>query len=110
MSSDELHSSLGHVEGGAAVSLGLGARGGAVDGEDRPAAFLRAASCCGGHVVRSLLPGAQQPVGNQPLPGPTEVRPAGVRAGGAIVAPPDGVAGGEDSDSIIPKRRSHRKD
>lgn len=81
-----------------------------MDGEDLPAPLFLAASCCGSHVVRSFLPGAQKPVGHQPLPWATEVWPFGLRGGGggSSVVPPDGVAGGEDRDSVIPGRRSHR--
>lgn len=75
-----------------------GGGGGAVDGQDLPS------SCGGGHVVPSLLPGAQQPVDHQSLPGATEVRSVGVReggGGGSAVAPPDGMAGGKHSDPVI---------
>ena len=79
--SGELHSSVRHVEGAAPWSLGP--TGGAVDSEDLSPLLLLAASCCGGHVIRSLLSCAQQPVGHQSLS-------VGVR-GGSTVAPPDGV-------------------
>lgn len=109
--SDKLHSSISHREGAAPVSLHPGGGGGAVDSEDLSPPLLHAASCCGGHVACSLLPGAQQPVGHQLLPGATEVEPVRVRGGGrggSTLASPYGVAGGEDGDSVIPKRRSHR--
>ena len=78
-----------------------------MDSEDLSPPLLLAASCCGGHVIRSLLSCAQQPVGHQSLPGATEVWSLGVR-GGSTVAPPDGVAGGKDSDSVIPERKNHK--
>lgn len=114
--SDKLHSSLCHIEGAAPVSLrpGGGRGGGAVDNEDLPSPLFLAASCCGSHVVCSLLPGAQQAVGHQPLPWATEVWPVILRGGrggggrGSTVAPPDGVAGGEHSDSVVPERRKRR--
>lgn len=85
-----------------------------MDGEDLPSPLLLAAFCCGGQVVCSLLPGAQQPVVHQPLPGATQVRPVELGGGGgwSTIAPPDGVASGEDCDSVVPerRRRSHRRE
>lgn len=83
-----------------------------MDGEDLPSLLLLAASCCGGHVVCSFLPGAQQPVVYQPLPGATEEWPVILRGGGggggSTMAPPDSVACGEDSDSVISEERGQR--
>lgn len=83
-----------------------------MDSEDLLFPLLLPASCCGSHVVCSLLPRAQQPVGHQPLPGATEVWPVGLGGGGgrggSTVAPPDGVAGGEDSDSVIPEQSAQQ--
>ena len=111
--SGKLHSSVCDTEGAAPGSLHPG--GGAASSEDMSTPLLLAASCCGGHVVCSLLPGAQQPVGHQPLPGATEIWSVELRGGGggggrgrggrSTVAPPDGVAGGEDGYSVIPERR-----
>lgn len=78
-----------------------------MDGEDLASPLLLAASCGGGRVVFSLLARAQQPVGHQLLPGATEVRSVrlhGRKRGGPTNAIPDCVAGGEDSDSVIPER------
>lgn len=74
----ELHSCLRHTEGAAPGDLDPRREGGAVDGEDRLSPLLLVVSSFGSHVVSWLLPGAQQPVGHQPLPGAAEVRPLGV--------------------------------
>lgn len=74
----ELHSCLRHTEGAAPGGLDHGGGGGAVDGEDLMSPLLLVVSSFTSHVVSWLLPGAQQPVGHQPLPGAAEVRPLGV--------------------------------
>lgn len=106
--SEKLHSSICHVEGAAPLSLCPG--GGAVDGEHLPSILLLATFCCGIH-VHNFPPGAQQPMLHQPLPGTTEVRlveHGGAGGGWSTVAPPDGMARGKDSNSVVPEKKPEK--
>lgn len=105
-SSDKLHPSICHIEGAPPGGGGGGGRGG-LDGEDLPSSRLLAVSLCGCHVVCSLLPGAQQPVVYQPLPGATEVW-AVVLRGRSTGAPPNCMAGGKDGDSVISEQSTQQ--
>lgn len=108
VTSEKVHSSICHVEGAAPLSLRPG--GGAVDGEDLPSRLLLATFCCAVR-VHSSPPGAQQPMVHQALPGTTEVRLVeygGAGGGWSTAAPPDGVARGKDSNSVVPEKKPHK--
>lgn len=69
----KVYTSIHHTEGAASRSPGSGGR--AQNSEDLLPPLILSACNCSGHVVSCQLPGAQQPVGHQPLPGATEVWP-----------------------------------
>lgn len=106
--SEKVHSSICHVERAAPPSLRPG--GGAVDGKDLPSLLLLASFCCGIH-VHTFPPGAQQPMVHQALPGTTEVwlvEHGGAGGGWSTIAPPDGMACGEDSNSVVPEKKPQK--